>query len=977
MNPSELMRRLSEYGADMEGIYDRFTGNDELYAKCFKDFIDDPNFKLLEESVIAKDYAKTFKAAHALKGLSGNLGLFPFYDALCAMVESLRAKDYKNIVQEYSKVKDQYELLKALISDEAPLKDTEASKVEAPKKKKTFADRLIVIAVISLSVLFLLVILMFRQLLKSYNTSTTHESASHLTEISRKIKLYIEEKIDADWRAIYSIANSINSSNIYSDEELLAFVKRERDIWRITDVMICTENGYGVRLDGSVAPNDVVSETVFQTRRLGEYVTIQNSDMSYSIPLDTDITYKGSKIVAISVIQSLDTFIDNMGVSSFDGTAYMYLTQDNGAVISKLTHDNALHVFNIMPLIMQEDPVPVSKGVTSTGDILTSDSPVVYMLNAPSGQKYLVSTPISSNHKEMRLFYIAPEAAVNKNLNSFSNYVLLLSITVIVAFSVGAMLIFTILYRSRQKQFDKELTARERMFDLLVEKSKTAFGLFSVGAGAPLYISNNVGRIIGEPYYDIVKNGSVYQMRNSSGKESEAIKMLNEQMKKWDGTGEFRSSFLRNENSPSPAYFDVKLYPLRSDEFVGIAEDVTPLYERETATREALAMAERANTAKSRFLSNMSHDIRTPMNAIISMTGFAMESINDPVRQIEYLQTLSESSEHLLNLINDVLDMSRIESGQVVIESDPFDIKAEMKRITDIARSLCASRHQLFIAEFEKIRHPAVLGDQVKLSQILMNLLSNASKFTPEKGAIRFIAEEIPALREDMVNIRFTVEDNGIGMSPADFEKIFEPFSRVDDRRVSKIEGTGLGLSICHSYVNAMGGAIRCESELGEGSIFTVELFFSKTDAVPESYAPPVFFTDAPFAGKRCLLCEDNYINQNIAITILERVGFSTEAASDGIEGLKMFQNSEPGYYDVIYMDIQMPLLDGYETTTAIRECVHPQAGTIPILAMTANVFAEDIEKARISGMDGHIAKPITTIELIEETDRALNKTRK
>lgn len=267
-----------------------------------------------------------------------------------------------------------------------------------------------------------------------------------------------------------------------------------------------------------------------------------------------------------------------------------------------------------------------------------------------------------------------------------------------------------------------------------------------------------------------------------------------------------------------------------------------------------------------------------------------------------------------------------------------------------------------------------MLGDQLKFSQILLNLLGNAVKFTPEKGMIRFTAKEIPSLRENMVSVRCTVEDNGIGISQENLRHIFEPFSRANDQRVSGIEGTGLGLSICRGYVSAMGGVIHCQSEEGKGSVFTVELFFEKAGFVPSETGDAEVQVETPFAGMRCLLVEDNAINQFIARTMLERLGFAVDTANDGDEGVKKFLASAPGEYDVIYMDIRMPVMDGYLATKAIRESAHPRAGMVPIVAMTANVFAEDIEKARVAGMDGHLGKPLVSASLVEETSLAIRK---
>lgn len=843
---------------------------------------------------------------------------------------------------------------------------------ERPLTKK--ADKMIGIVILWLIAAVIAVAIMFRGVISNYRSSTAQESTAHLTEINQELQLYVEAKIEAYWNASHSIVNSISNANIATDEAMLSYLLRERAIYGVSNITLYTQSGYAVNTDGSVLSNDDASQTVATIKKAGEYLAIRQSTIIYVVPIDTETRYGGSRIVAVSVVQDLSSFLDNMGISSFAGQGFVYLTQNNGAVISKQTHDGTYSVYNLLPLFENSVIRPLSDNVNSVDDMLTSDSCSVFLRETTEGNQYIVCSPIQTGCEQMRLFYFVPVSVVNQTTDSFSSYISALSIIAIVVFAIGAVLIFLYLYNARKKQFGKELSIRENMLELLVQNSKSAFALLSVEQTQPRFYSGNGVKILGEAFYSLEKADSGYRMRGSSGAETDEIKELNAQMRNWDGKCEFRSSFIRNNTSVPPVYFEIQLFPSeKTGEYVAIAQDVTPLYERQAAVTEALAMAEQANQAKTRFLSSMSHDIRTPMNAIVNMTNFAMESIGEPERQRGYLDSLRKSSLHLLELINDVLDMSRIESGRMTIAGEPFDLRAELDRICDIVRLLCAEKGQRFAVDFSGVRSFIVLGDQVKLSQILMNLLSNACKFTPAKGSICFLAECLPSLRENVANIRFRVEDTGIGMSQDDIKNIFEPFARADNEQVSRIEGTGLGLSICRSYINAMGGTIDCESELGRGSVFTVELFFPLTKAKPVKHADTDVAGDNSFAGRRCLICEDNQINRTIAQKLLQRLGFAIELAVDGKEGVEKFTKSIPGYYDVIYMDVRMPVMDGYHATAAIRNSVHPQSKSIPIIAMTANVFAEDVERARAAGMNGHLGKPILVTDLIETTNAVLN----
>ena len=516
------------------------------------------------------------------------------------------------------------------------------------------------------------------------------------------------------------------------------------------------------------------------------------------------------------------------------------------------------------------------------------------------------------------------------------------------------------------------------MFDLLVQNTNNAFALLSTNHEEPLYLSSNIDRFTGCSYVSLSKTEAGFRMSAPGGEETPALRKINEKLALWDGKDMFESDFIPAEQKDRPTRYQVLyLYPVQEseDEFVAIAQDLTQAHDREATVRDALDMAERSNAAKRRFLSNMSHDIRTPMNAIINMTDFAIANADNPEKQAEYLQVVHDASRHLLRLVNNVLDMSRIESGQTQIDSQPFNLGVALDGICDMIRPLCSSKQQTFIVNYDNVRALNILGDQLKLSQILINLMANAVKFTPRLGAVRFVATRVPSMQDSLIEVRFIVEDNGIGISREDADKVFEPFMRAEDHRINDVEGTGLGLSICKSYVSAMGGTILCESELENGSTFTVELIFPPAqDAPDEAMSDAEIIGKTPFAGMRCLLCEDNLTNQLIARTILENLGFQVDAADDGDAGAARFICSPAGRYDVIYMDIQMPGMNGYQATLAIRGSGHPQAATVPIIAMSANVFTEDIEQARSTGMNAYVSKPIMTIELVKETYRALRK---
>ena len=391
-------------------------------------------------------------------------------------------------------------------------------------------------------------------------------------------------------------------------------------------------------------------------------------------------------------------------------------------------------------------------------------------------------------------------------------------------------------------------------------------------------------------------------------------------------------------------------------------------------TTEALQTAENANKAKTDFLSNMSHDIRTPMNAIIGMTSLIRHDAGNKAKVIEYADKIDISSQHLLGIINDVLDMSKIEAGKTVFKYTDFSILDFITELNTIFHSQIDEKNQTLTIIKENIRHEWVNGDQVHLMQIFSNLVSNAVKYTQEGGKIQFLVEECETKSSVYAKYRFLVSDNGMGMS-ADFkDTIFDAFTRAESSMTNKIQGTGLGMAIAKNLVEAMGGTIDVESELGQGSCFEVlidlriaeDRFVSSAEQAEK---------DEPagnvLKGMRFLCAEDNELNAEILMELLKIEGAECTICENGKRVLEAFEQSAPGDYDMILMDVQMPVMNGYEATKAIRRSSHELAKTIPIIAMTANAFSEDIQHSLAAGMNAHVSKPVE-MKVLEKTIRSI-----
>ena len=389
---------------------------------------------------------------------------------------------------------------------------------------------------------------------------------------------------------------------------------------------------------------------------------------------------------------------------------------------------------------------------------------------------------------------------------------------------------------------------------------------------------------------------------------------------------------------------------------------------------EALQTAENANKAKTDFLSNMSHDIRTPMNAIIGITSLIRHDAGNKAKVIEYADKIDISSQHLLGIINDVLDMSKIEAGKTVFKYSDFSILDLVQELDTIFHTQIYEKQQTLTIIKENIQHEWVNGDQVHLMQIFSNLLSNAVKYTQEGGEIQFFVEECETKSSVYAKYRFLVSDNGMGMS-ADFkETIFDPFTRAESSVTNKVQGTGLGMAITKNLVEAMGGTIDVDSELGQGSCFEVlmDLKIAEDRTVALAAQEETDEQDGNLLqGMRFLCAEDNELNAEILTELLKIEGAECTICENGEEILKAFEQSAPGDYDMILMDVQMPVMNGYEATKAIRRSSHELAKTIPIIAMTANAFSEDIQHSLAAGMNAHVSKPVE-MKVLEKTIRSI-----
>ena len=521
---------------------------------------------------------------------------------------------------------------------------------------------------------------------------------------------------------------------------------------------------------------------------------------------------------------------------------------------------------------------------------------------------------------------------------------------------------------------------REEMLSLMSDYVDDVFVLLDAGKLSPDYVSPNVGTVLGIQRQQIMAFADVAREYTGEQTREQDLFGIREQLsliapgerREWDCDYVHR---LTGEDR----WFHLSAYSTEirgQEKYVLVLSDRTGANQMNRTVSDALGLAKRASEEKSNFLSNISHDIRTSMNSILGFATLLGRDAGQPDKVLEYTQKIVDSSRHLLGLINDILDMSKLENGQTVLNVTEFSVSELMEEVNHTVSIRAKEKHQRFEIRTKGPVPDYVRGDKMRVNQILINLLSNALKYTGEDGEILLTLEALPPKNANHVHLQFKVSDNGYGMSSEFVKKIFEPFTRENTIEKCGIPGTGLGMAVVKSIVDLMGGTIAVESEPGKGSIFTVdlELFQAAVQGVV-SYAADgqdaVGKTqENPLQGLHVLAAEDNEINAEFLQELLDMEGAFCERVKDGQSALERFERSEQGEFDIIFMDIQMPVMDGYEATRRIRSCSHPDANSIPIIAMTANTFEEDVFRARDAGMNDHAAKPVDIVKLKKMVQR-------
>ena len=930
--------------------------------------------------------------------------------------------------------------------------------------------------------------------LNNADTLIFMESASHLEEIYSYLGKYISSTNNNSFDSMHLFMTQLEYTLDSGGDD--QFVSDMVSAWKenlgFKEFYFISRNGELMSIDGKYKRFDLSSSLVdlmINGRDIMTDVSMPGSDglTLYAIKCRKH-KYRSFNYEAIAVTFSNDNILDLLSISAFDSKSDNYVINGEGRIIfnGSSFRNTENRFYNVVNYLENNSDLTNQK-LLSLEKSWTEGSMITLSTKIESVPYYVVSVPLEQSG--WILVGMVDAGVVNKNISQLQN------LTMGLGFSVSALLLFILFsivvtsYIKTKKRQQDEIMFRDSLFSDLSQNVNDVFVILEEKTDEVVYVTPNIDSVLGVKEEDVKKDIASIDGINGDRLIAANLMELNKKDKiSW--TQEYL-----NNDSGETRYLEITAY---HTEFGSLKRIVIVISDRseerklQNALSSSLEIAKNANAAKSNFLANMSHDIRTPMNAIVGYSTLLIKDADDKNKIIEIGKKITYSSQHLLSLINDVLDMSKIESGRTSLNSDKVDVSEVINNISEIVQVQTKSKKQSFEIKTKGNIPPYIYADKLRLTQILLNLLSNAVKYTEKNGTISFVVEGY-GNNGQTCHLRFIVSDNGQGMSIEFVEKIFEPFSRETNSMTNKIQGTGLGMSITKSIIDLMGGTIDIQSELGKGSVFTVDLIFSvpldenddnffadheitrvlvgddeiditeniqsilsdaglecdaaiggleSVDKATRAYEDnnsydviildwkmpdmdgvecvrrirkeigkdvPIFvlssydvseiedeakkagvdlFLPKPFflsnfqrvldtyyqnkanteeegnnsddfSGVKILVAEDNEINAEIITELLDSIGIKCVIAEDGLEALRVFTEESPDEFDMIFMDIQMPIMDGYESARRIRASNNTRAKSIPIIAMTANAFEDDVKASMASGMNAHISKPI------------------
>ena len=798
------------------------------------------------------------------------------------------------------------------------------------------------------------------------------ESTAHLTEIFHQANQQLYNLVSVNWSRMRMWAPYIEKTQ--SDEEIVAYVNQAREESNFTNFYFISRDGKYITLSEGRGYLDLREQ--LPTLILDDQPIVVNSVvpdkpeiMVFAIPTERG-SFRGFDYEAIAITYNNSDMVEALKISAFNGQASTYAVLPDGRIAVDNSSEAMDSVHNLFVLLEESKSLTDDQITALQQDFLSGNSgSLLFKINGVSN--YLVYE--SANFQNWTVVGIVPADVVNSSMNELQTTTITVVSAITIAMAVMLLLLVIIQNRQKLKQKDNALLARDELFSKLSVNVDDVFLMVDANDLRVEYVSPNIEKLVGISEQQVLDD--IHEIEHLI-RTDESVHILDQlstilpgEQREWD------REYI-HQKTGEELWFRVVVF---CTDIQGEKKYILDLSDRTKDKKinqrleDAFHTAENANRAKTTFLNNMSHDIRTPMNAIIGFTNIAMKHEPEPeVRGC--LEKIRESSDHLLTLINDVLDISRIESGKIKFAPIGVDIVEVADTVLSIMYGFLSNRNITFHTHLAIPETRYVLADAVRIREVLVNILGNAVKFTGDGGSITFTSDYLPGADDRHMIVRYRVTDTGVGMTKEFVKHIFDEFSQEESSARTYYKGSGLGMAISKRYVDLMGGNISVESEKGKGSTFTVELPLELTEADKvQKQASPGDSTD--LAGVKILMAEDNDLNAEIAMVQLEELGIHITRASDGKEALKIFASNQPGTFDIIFMDIMMPKMNGYEATKAIRALQNrPDARTIPIIALTANAFAEDVQASLDAGMNDHLSKPIVIDEVVKTIARNLNR---
>ena len=953
-------------------------------------------------------------------------------------------------------------------------------------------------AVVCVAVLVGIVLGVFRYF-KFVSKTVYEESVSHLTEVFHQSDNMMRELTDKNLTYLHIWGE--NLQNILSEDEICDYIKKaQEDAGFLEFFFLSADGDYKMATGetGYLGLQENMEEEIRQGNDVIANAAVPGKSqlLIFATPKAHGI-YQGFEYDAIAIAYENSDIVDVLDISAFDGNAQSFMIHPDGRVVVDHSSEAWGNVYNFFGILREYSDMS-EKEINALLEKFKAGRTDAMLLNLDGRNYYLVYE--KSDIQDWMFLGLVQADIVNASMNRLQRSTIIFVSAIV--FCIAALFISLIIQKNRTnlRRKDTEILYRDELFQKLSMNVDDVFLMLDAKTYQADYVSPNVEKLLGitveQIHKDICILGKLYSEKQEDPEKNYLEEIQVQEQREWDfeyvhlKTGEkrwFHNIAMGSEVNGKKKY-------------ILVMSDRTSDRKMNQALSEAVRAAETANRAKSTFLSNMSHDIRTPMNAIIGFTTLAVRNIDNQKRVRDYLDKILSSSNHLLSLINDILDMSRIESGKIHLEETEVslsDVLHDLKNI--LSGQIHAKQLDLYMDAMD-VTNENVYCDKTRLNQVLLNLLSNAVKFTPAGGTVSVRLKQFPGTVKGSGRYEIRVKDNGIGMSPEFVKKIFSPFERERTSTVSRTQGTGLGMAITKNIVDMMGGTIEVHTEQGKGTEFIVSLplriqsekhhtekiaeleglkalvvddDFNTCDSLTKMLvrvgmrsewtlsgkeavlrarqsmelgdafhayiidwrlpdmngievtrqirrlgddtpiiiltaydwseievearaagvtafcAKPMFMSDirdtlmtaigqkqaeaedtilpagSDFRGKRILLVEDNELNSEITVEILNEYGFMVDTAENGAEAVEKVKRSKPGGYDLVLMDVQMPVMNGYEATRQIRALNNPALAGITILAMTANAFDEDRKKALECGMDGFLTKPIVIEELI------------